>query len=258
MINHSAHRPKLDSYNPTLTDVGLQSARAVVPIIVSLTNVRSAIDLGCGPGNWLATLREHGVSDVVGVDQNDYGAALKIPRDCFEQANLSAPYQNTRTFDLVICMEVAEHLPASGASTLIRSVTALGSVVLFSAAIPFQGGTDHRNEQWPDYWQRLFAEHDFIPLDCLRPRVWRDPNVAWWYAQNMLLYVHGPYLRTHARLSAEAAGPPRYPLDLVHPAVYLKHVNANMRGRSRNMAQRIASAVRQVRRSIVAGSSGPE
>jgi SAM-dependent methyltransferase len=258
MTNHLADRTKLDSYNPKLTDVGLQSARAVVPIILSLTNARSVIDLGCGPGNWLATLREHGVSDMVGVDQHDYGAALKIPRDCFEQANLSAPYQKPRMFDLVICMEVAEHLPASGASTLVRSLTALGSVVLFSAAIPFQGGTDHRNEQWPDYWQTLFAEHDFIPLDCLRQRVWRDPNVAWWYAQNMLLYVHRPYLQTHARLSAEAAGPPPYPLDLVHPSVYLKHVNANMRGRPSTIPQRIASALRHVRRSIVPRPTGPK
>lgn len=242
---------RLDSYNPALTDAGLRSARAVVPLILSLARPTSVIDLGCGPGNWLLALRELGVDDIHGVDQNDYGQDLRIPRECFAVANLAEPFQRERTFDLVICMEVAEHLPSSGAPTLVHSLTALGPIILFSAAIPFQGGTDHRNEQWPEYWQALFAEDDFVPVDCLRPRVWDDPQVAWWYAQNMLLYVHRPHLAAHPRLRAEAEHPPTYPLRVVHPAVYTKNMKAQAPARRHGLTGRIASALGRIRHRVI-------
>jgi SAM-dependent methyltransferase len=220
---------RLDSYSPGLNDVGLQSARAVVPILLSLIAPDSAIDLGCGPGNWLLALRESGVADVFGVDQNDYGDDLRIGRECFAVANLTAPFQIQRTFGLVICIEVAEHLPPAAAPTLVRSLTALGPVVMFSAAIPLQGGAGHRNEQWPEYWRDLFAAHDFIPIDCLRPRIWENRDVAWWYTQNLLLYVHRAHLAENPRLQAEAAHPPHYPLALVHPTFYLEKMSETAR-----------------------------
>ena len=173
---------RLDSYSPMQNDIGLQSARAVTPLLMSLTAATSVIDIGCGPGNWLAALRERGVADIFGVDQNDYGTNLRIPRDFFSVADLNVPFHSERKFDLVICMEVAEHLPPESAPVFINSLTALGDVILFSAAIPFQGGTDHRNEQWPEYWRLLFATHGFVPVDCIRPRVWDNDDVAWWYS----------------------------------------------------------------------------
>jgi hypothetical protein len=61
-----------------------------------------------------------------------------------------------RTFDLAICLEVAEHLPPEAAEGFIDSLTRLAPVVLFSAAITFQVGNQHLNGQWPDYWATLF------------------------------------------------------------------------------------------------------
>jgi FkbM family methyltransferase len=90
--------------------------------------------------------------------------------------------------------------------------------VLFSAAIPFQGGAGHVNEQWPSYWAALFAKHDYVAYDVVRPAVWEDDRVAFWYAQNMILYVdraHAPALRTDVR----PKDPPR---DLVHPALHIR------------------------------------
>lgn len=60
--------------------------------------------------------------------------------------DVGAPIELHRRFDLVLCLEVAEHLPASAADTLVRSLTGLGNVIAFSAAIPFQGGANHVNE----------------------------------------------------------------------------------------------------------------
>ncbi len=45
------------------------------------------------------------------------------------------------------------------------------------------------NEQWPAYWAALFERHGYVFCDCIRPRVWEDPGVEWFYAQNVFLVV---------------------------------------------------------------------
>jgi len=219
-----------------------------VPLLMSLTAATSVIDIGCGPGNWLAALRERGVADIFGVDQNDYGTNLRIPRDLFRVADLNVPFHSERKFDLVICMEVAEHLPPASAPILINSLTALGDIVLFSAAIPFQGGTDHRNEQWPEYWRLFFATHGFVPVDCIRPRVWDNDDVAWWYSQNMILYVKDQGVVARPPIRAEIEHPTAYPLALVHPALYAKRMASVTRPSHSPLMHRIISAMRRVRR----------
>src|SRR4029077_20979056 len=89
----------------------------------------------------------------------------------------------------VVSLEVAEHLDEAVASEFVASLVTHGAAVLFSAAVPRQGGSGHVNEQWPSYWAARFAHHGYVPIDAVRPAVWTDDRVAYWYAQNMLLYV---------------------------------------------------------------------
>jgi hypothetical protein len=105
----------------------------------------------------------------------------------------------------------------------VDCLTRLGQVVLFSAAIPHQGGTHHVNEQWPDYWAALFERHAYTVVDAIRPRIWNDPDVEWWYAQNTLLFVHRD---SRARVSAPAGAGP---LAIVHPRSYLDAVGWTQR-----------------------------
>jgi hypothetical protein len=114
---------------------------------------------------------------------------LEIPPEKFVAHDLQEPFRLDRIFDLVVSLEVAEHLPKESAAGFVESLTRLAPVVLFSAAIPFQGGEGHLNEQWPEYWARLFEARGYAPVDCLRRRVWQSPNVSWYYAQNVLIYV---------------------------------------------------------------------
>ncbi len=93
-----------------------------------------------------------------------------------------------RRYDLAVCLEVAEHLPEASASKLVRQLTSAAPAVLFSAAVPGQGGTNHINEQWPDYWDGLFGRHKLIRLDPIRRQVWQDQRGAWYYQQNLFLY----------------------------------------------------------------------
>ena len=80
-------------------------------------------------------------------------------------------------------------MPSGSASKFVDSLVRLASVVLFAAAIPGQGGIMHVNEQWPGYWVSLFSQHGYTAIDAIRPLVWDNDDVEWWYAQNTLLFV---------------------------------------------------------------------
>ena len=202
-----------------------QSAKRVLPLIIAATKPNTAIDVGCGVGTWLGVLAESGVTDIWGID-GDYvdRTLLQIPQERFLPHDLTRPIDLKRSFDLVLCLEVAEHLPADSAPTLVDSLVRLGPVILFSAAIPFQGGTSHVNEQWPEYWAGHFSRKNHIPVDYIRRQIWHSPDVEWFYAQNILLFVERAYLESNSLLLRESESTPSTPLSLVHPVKYLELV----------------------------------
>ena len=195
-----------------------KSAQRIVPILLELVQPNSVVDVGCGTGAWLATFQRHGVNDMLGID-GDYvaGEQLEIRHDQFLAHDLTAPIRLGRRFDLVVSLEVAEHLESRFAADFVRTLTELGPIVAFSAAVPHQGGDNHVNEQWPDYWARLFQARGFVPIDAIRRIVWDDEQVDWWYAQNLLMFVDENALGQFPRLTVEAESTPRPPLSLVHP-----------------------------------------
>ena len=202
-----------------------ESAKGVLPLIIAAINPNSAIDVGCGIGTWLAVLAERGVADIWGID-GDYvdRTLLQIPQERFLPHDLTLPIDLKRRFDLVLCLEVAEHLAAESAPTLIDSLVRLGSVILFSAAIPFQGGISHVNEQWPEYWAHHFSRKNYVPVDYIRRQIWHSRDVPWFYAQNILLFVERSYLASNSLLLRESESTPSTPLSLVHPVKYLELV----------------------------------
>jgi len=199
-----------------------RSAEVILPIVFDLVRPRSVVDVGCGVGTWLAVCSELGARDVLGIDGDHVDRAmLRIPADAFMAADLLQPIQAGRRFDLVLCLEVAEHVPPGDAAALVELLAGLGPVVLFSAAIPLQGGRGHVNEQWPSYWAGLFGEKGYAVIDCIRPKVWSDRRVNWWYAQNILLFASREAIeRSPTLMAAHSAA--RLPLDLVHPDRYLR------------------------------------
>lgn len=204
-----------------LRDGARRSAEVIVPLVLQLIPVRSVLDVGCGDGSWLSVFRTLGVEDVVGID-GDYVTRdiLQIPQDCFRAVDLSKPFSLNRAFDLAISLEVAEHLPADCAPVFVECLTHQAPLVLFSAAIPMQGGTHHINEQWPDQWAALFRQHGYVAVDCIRKRVWQNDLVECWYAQNTLLFVQGNLLESNAALKAEFEQTNMDQLCLVHPRQY--------------------------------------
>ena len=150
------------------------SARAVIPIVRELIRPTSVLDVGCGIGTWLAEWADQDVTDVLGLD-GEYvdKTALVIEPKKFVPMDLQKPFSLGRKFDLVECLEVAEHLDETYADLFIESLASHGDTILFSAAIPGQGGTHHVNEQWPSYWIEKFSRSGFKKMyDAIRPRIW--------------------------------------------------------------------------------------
>ncbi len=196
------------------------AAETVLGILLpALPPVSSAIDVGCGVGTWLSVLARQGVTGIQGVDGPWVDVAnLVIPRENFVHHDLRQDRDFGRRFDLAMSLEVAEHLPAERAAGFVGWLTGLSDIVLFSAATPQQGGKNHFNEQWQDYWAELFAARDYVPADFIRARIWDDSRIATWYRQNLLVYVRRNRL-PELRLQ-HGAGTPG-PLSIVHPEVFL-------------------------------------
>jgi len=168
----------------------LNSARIVVPALISLLQPRSVIDVGCGSGAWLSAFSENGVERILGLDGDHVDPSwLIIPKDCFRAVDLAKPFDVVGKFDLAMSLEVAEHLPKKHAPEFVRNLVNLAPFVVFSAAVPFQGGVHHVNEQWPEFWQELFAGCGYRSLDLIRKQFWKNAGVKYWYRQNMFLFA---------------------------------------------------------------------
>jgi|LSQX01.2.fsa_nt_gb SAM-dependent methyltransferase len=206
-----------------IRDWSINSARVIVPILVSQLHPQSVVDVGCGDGSWLSVFAEMGVPRILGLD----GAymldrELKIPREAFLTCDLNNPPALDQRFDLAVCLEVGEHLPESSADGLVQYLTGLSNLVIFSAAVSLQNGENHLNCQWQDYWRKKFEEVGYLPITTLRQQIWQNDDVPFFYKQNVALYVkkevleNDPILAEEHRLSLAA------PFSVIHPDYYLE------------------------------------
>lgn len=211
--------PYSQRYYEGLKEDSSASARAVVPLLLKLFPAKTVIDVGCGSGTWAKAYLDAGC-DVRGIDGHVVQPGqLLIPVERFERRNLNETLSLDRRFDLVNCLEVAEHLNPERGPGFAADLCRLGDVVIFSAAVPGQGGTHHVNEQWPSYWIPHFQAAGFVPLDCVRWQIWNDDRVAWWYVQNLFAFVREA--RCADFPAARAAVRP-WATDIVHPRAYVR------------------------------------
>src|SRR5260370_20807230 len=225
-----------DEFYSRKIDQSLQSARIVAPLVMRLAKIGSVIDVGCGLGGWLLAFAENGVPLLKGIDGSYVDrSSLYMPPECFTAMDLTELIKIDQHFDLALCLEVAEHLPDRFSTQLVRGLTDLAPIVLFSAAVPGQGGTGHVNEQWPEYWRNLFKERGFAMLDPIRPIVREDHRIEWWYRQNMVMFAND---------SAIAANPVLCEASCNGTAVEWVHVDMLRRAGVRNLLSHLKPALR--------------
>jgi SAM-dependent methyltransferase len=231
----------------------LQSAREIVPIVREYIQPNRVVDIACGTGEWLKVFREHGATTVLGVDADwVLHNKLVIEREQLIIADITRTFAVPGKYDLALMLEAIQHVPATRAREMVRTLADLAPAVLLSAPIPHQGGSgDEVHEQWPEYWAKLFAEMNFVCIDAIRPRIWRNEQVEWWYSQNMLLYVRKDVVDANPALRAAHEATSHPPLRLVHPTLYEARSTPWEQPESR--VERIAlGAYRRVRTALAA------
>ena len=201
----------------------LVSPKEIVPIIVEMFHPKSVIDFGCGIGTFIHEFSNAGVPKLTGVDGEWVNKELLskyMKKEQFITHNLETPFISNYRYDVAICLEVAEHIDEKYADIFVNSLVGMSDIIIFSAAIPLQGGQGHINEQWPEYWQEKFAKHGYDMLDIIRPILWNNPKVFHWYKQNMFVVAKQKYAdeikQKYVSFSHDIA------VSLVHPDLYLR------------------------------------
>jgi glycosyltransferase involved in cell wall biosynthesis len=154
---------------------------------------------------------------VFGVDLEAVDPAdLEIDPDLMLTADVGRKLDLHQRYDLVVCLEVAEHIDAQFADTVVDNCVRHADLILFSAAMPGQQGFRHINEQPPRYWAERFRRHGYVVLDLIRPLIWDDPQIPVWYRQNILLFAKDGSTQL-AALRAVPAAAAGFPMALAHP-----------------------------------------
>ena len=178
-----------DNFHKVHFQESLNSAKEIVPIILSYFKPDSVLDVGCGLGTWLTIFEQNGC-EIFGID-GDYVKKedLVIDINKFKDLDLNLKFDLHKKYDLVTSLEVAEHILPSNAKLFVDSLCQHSDLVLFSAAIPGQEGTLHYNEQCNEYWVEIFSQNGYQCIDFLRHEIWNIKNVSWWYRQNILFFL---------------------------------------------------------------------
>lgn len=121
---------------------------------------RSVLDVGCAMGFLVETLHERGV-EAFGIDISDYAIQHVIDelKPYCTLASVLDPFP--RTYDLIVCIEVLEHLTSAECDQAIANICQSADDVLFSSTPDDFREATHINVRPPEYWAGIFARYGF-------------------------------------------------------------------------------------------------
>ncbi len=138
----------------------LQFFGLVADHIVKQIGPKKVLDAGCAKGFLVEALRDRGV-EAYGIDLSEYAISevrRDIRRNC-RVASLVDPI--AERFDLIVCIEVLEHIPEEIAPRVIANLCRSTDDILFSSTPDDFAEVTHVNVRPRSYWNALFAEQGF-------------------------------------------------------------------------------------------------
>jgi len=166
--------------------------RPIVSSLIKEYNPGSVADLGCGDGIYIEEFLCKGI-DVFGFDNSREGInRCKIRGINVKKFNIvKDEIGGRKKFDIAICFEVAEHIPAIHSEKIVRHLSKLSDIVIFTAAPPGQGGDNHINEQSKSFWIEKFKEYEYI-FDVQNTEDlannWRGSGVVNYMYNNLMIF----------------------------------------------------------------------
>jgi 2-polyprenyl-3-methyl-5-hydroxy-6-metoxy-1,4-benzoquinol methylase len=169
--------------------------------IVSELAPRTSLDLGCGPGLLVEALRRRGV-DARGIDISEHAIehAAEGAREFCRVGSVTDPIEER--FDLIVCIEVLEHVPREYADSAVAQMASHARQVLFSSSPDDFKDPSHTNVQPTEYWIGLFGRHGmYRDLDFDASFI--SPQAICFHQPDSVLQVIRAYERRYFRLTQE-------------------------------------------------------
>lgn len=170
---------------------GLSMAEWFIPLLIKQFNPTSLADVGCGTGHYLKVAKNMGIKEIFGIEGSDSAfEQMLVGKEYVRQGDLRDKIGGLKKYDLVISIEVAEHIDEEYVDNYLFNLSSLSNRILMTAAPPGQGGTAHVNEKPHSWWIEKFKniqyEFDKQSTDLFRKGVaqaigfktdWFEPNI---------------------------------------------------------------------------------
>lgn len=196
------HSPYSAPYYETITEDAIRSRDEIFKIlgvgIKGVTKTKDGpaysrydpiiLDFGAGLGQWGV-----GKKNYIGIDYRAPKESLLIDPENYVDWDLRTPLNGLPLpkAEIALCLETAEHIEENYADILVDNIVSSctkEATIIFSAAVPSQGGNNHCNEQFQSYWGEKFAKRGFWPVNSYLPEIRGNKNIKSWYRQNVVIY----------------------------------------------------------------------
>jgi hypothetical protein len=155
--------------------------------IIKMFKVKTAVDIGCGDGAYTQNFIDSGIN-CCGFDGNPL--TYKLTSGLCNVMDFSQPVIIGK-FDLVLCLEVGEHVPKEYEQTFINNICkASKKWICMSWGVPGQPGYGHVNNQSNDYIRCEIKRRGFNYRDDLSNKL-RKKSTFEWFANTLMVYELG-------------------------------------------------------------------
>lgn len=144
--------------------------------VIATFDPKDVIDVGCATGDLVACFNDMGLI-AFGIEGSG-NAKPFLETGYIWFHDLREPIKPSITFDLVMSLEVAEHIEPEYAEIYVANLVTLGDRILITAAPPGQGGHHHFNCQLPEYWDEKFKAHNYLQIPFLTQML-KNQLVPW-------------------------------------------------------------------------------